>query len=269
MKHQTILNVKFANLQRRLKLPRCFAAGVLETLWKFTEINARDGDLSKFSADEIAAWLEWPHDATDLIDGLVETRWLDRDGEQLTVHAWWEHMPNWLKGVMAREQGEPASDSTEQPGEEPGKQPGLQPITLTQRNPTKVNRSIEKIGEVVKITSEEFRGLAKECNELVDLFNGRPGVRARPADRELVKKAVPMIVHRFQAREWLKELALAIRTKHDLKNPAAYWKTCLRKKVEALGCDLNEELDAIQIEEPTKCNATSESTQASAAASHG
>ena len=111
--------------------------------------------------------------------------------------------------------------------------------------------------------------MAKECNELVDLFNGRPGVRARPADRELVKKAVPMIVHRFQAREWLKELALAIRTKHDLKNPAAYWKTCLRKKVEALGCDLNEELDAIQIEEPTKCNATSESTQASAAASHG
>ena len=170
-------------------------------------------------------------------------------------------MPNWLKGVIAREQGEPASDSTEQPGEEPGKQPGLQPLTLTQPNLTKVNRSIERANGKVKITSEEFQGLAKECNELVDLFNGRPGVRARPADRELVKKAVPMIVHRFQAREWLKELALAIRTKHDLKSPAAYWKTCLRKKVEALGCDLNEELDAIQIEEPTKCNDTSELTR--------
>jgi len=88
MKHQAITLVKFSALSKRLSLPRCWTIGVLESLWTFACCNARDGDLSRFSALEIAGWIEWPGDENELIEALVETRWLDRDGDSLSIHDW-------------------------------------------------------------------------------------------------------------------------------------------------------------------------------------
>ena len=238
MKHQTILNVKFSNLQRRLKLPRCYTVGVLECLWIFTQTNARSGELGRFSADEIAAWLEWPGEPGELIEALVETGWLDRDGDQLAVHDWATHMPTWLKGVNARQPVEPSCT--------PSCTPSVTLPNLTQPNPTH-NRSIERAGDKVMISGDEYDAVRSDCQKVADLLNGRPGVALRPADLDMVKRAVCMVAYRFESKHWLKDLALAVRQKHDLKSPAAYWKTCLRKKVEKLGCDLNSELAAIVI----------------------
>ena len=263
MKHQTILNVKFSNLQRRLKLPRCYTVGVLECLWIFTQTNARSGELGRFSADEIAAWLEWPGEPGELIEALVETGWLDRDGDQLAVHDWATHMPTWLKGVNARQPVEPSCT--------PSCKPSVQLPNPTQPNPTH-NRSIERAGdstmisgdeydrtisrttahdfesgEKIKISGDEYESVRSDCQKVADLLNGRPGVALRPADLDMVKRAVCMVAYRFESKHWLKDLALAVRQKHDLKSPPAYWKTCLRKKVEKLGCDLNTELAAIVI----------------------
>lgn len=101
MKHNTINLVKFKALSKRLGLPLCWTVGALETLWLFALHNSRDGDLSKFSALEIAGWMEFPGDESDLIEALVETGWMDRDGGALTVHDWHEHKPNWLKAAAA------------------------------------------------------------------------------------------------------------------------------------------------------------------------
>ena len=236
MKHQTILNVKFSNLQRRLKLPRCYTVGVLECLWIFTQTNARSGELGRFSADEIAAWLEWPGEPGELIEALVETGWLDRDGDQLAVHDWATHMPTWLKGVNARQPVEPSCT--------PSCTPSVTLPNLTQPNPTH-NRSIERAGDKVMISGDEYDAVRSDCQKVADLLNGRPGVALRPADLDMVKRAVCMVAYRFESKYWLKDLALAVRQKHDLKSPPAYWKTCLRKKVEKLGCDLNSALAAI------------------------
>ena len=142
VKHQTINLVKFKAFARRVKAPLCHAVGYLETLWIFTQIQARDGDLSKFSNLEIAAWIEFPGEPDELIDALVEARWLDRVGDRLLVHDWDSHKPNWLKGVAARSEPshEPGNEPSSVPGKRPGKRPGsalgTEPPNLTQPNLT-------------------------------------------------------------------------------------------------------------------------------------
>ena len=219
-------------------MPRCYTVGVLECLWIFTQTNARSGELGRFSADEIAAWLEWPGEPGELIKALVETGWLDRDGDQLAVHDWATHMPTWLKGVNARQPVEPSCT--------PSCTPSVTLPNLTQPNPTN-NRSIERAGDKVIISKEEFGAVRGDCRAVADLLNGRPGQRLSEENHRMVERAVPLVVYRFESKHWLKELAMAVRQKRDLKCPAAYWKTCLRKKVEKLGCDLNTELEAIVI----------------------
>ena len=129
MKHQTINLVKFKALCKRLSIPLYQGIGLLESLWIFTQIQARDGNLSEFSELEIAGWIEWPGDERELIRALVETRWLDRTGDLLLVHGWNEHKPNWLKGVDARGAVGKFSPSTE-----PSTEPSNVPPNLTQPN---------------------------------------------------------------------------------------------------------------------------------------
>lgn len=150
MKHQAINLVKFKALSRRLKLPLYQTVGLLESLWLFCQIQARDGDLSRFSHLEIAAWLEWEGDEQALIDALVETRWLDREGDELSVHDWQDHKPTWLKGVDGQKSKtkpskrpsrppstEPSSELSTQHGRESSTEPSRQLPNLTQPNPTK------------------------------------------------------------------------------------------------------------------------------------
>jgi hypothetical protein len=100
--HQAINAVKFKALARRLGLPMYRVVGVLESLWLFAQVQARDGDLSRFTPLELAGWIEWDGgDDAELIDALVETRWLDRDEGWLAIHDWDDHKPNYLKGSDA------------------------------------------------------------------------------------------------------------------------------------------------------------------------
>lgn len=103
MKHKTVTLVKFKSLSRRLGQPMCFTAGVLECLWQFCLIHAKDGCLSKYTADDLACWMEWPGDPDELIDSLVASRWLDRsDTGDLSIHDWSEHCPNWVKALSGQ-----------------------------------------------------------------------------------------------------------------------------------------------------------------------
>lgn len=113
MKHQTITNLKFKTLGARLRLPLWQVVGLLESLWLFTIHHARDGSLSRFKPAEIAAWMDYVGDAQQLIDSLVETRWLDRGAEgELLIHDWDEHRPTWLKGIDSRPTKVPTKSAT-------------------------------------------------------------------------------------------------------------------------------------------------------------
>lgn len=142
MKHQTINLVKFKALQKRLAAPMCHVVGYLETLWIFCQIQAQDGDLSRYSPLEIAGWIDYPGDPQNFVDALVETRWLDRVGDCLLVHDWGEHKPNWLRGVEAKRRPKdgPGSQPSTEPGSQPSSQPGSEPSwghpNLTQPNLT-------------------------------------------------------------------------------------------------------------------------------------
>lgn len=96
-------SLKFLKLKRRLALPHWQVVGLLESLWLFTQTNAAAGDIGRHSDEDIAAGIEWAGDPGELIDALVNCRWLDRcDRCRLVVHDWEDHAPNHLKGNLAK-----------------------------------------------------------------------------------------------------------------------------------------------------------------------
>jgi hypothetical protein len=103
MKTGTPDSIKFRRLQRRLKTSTVITVGTLELLWITTARNAPQGDIGRFSNEEIAIACDWPGDPDELVNALVECGWLDcHDYCRLVVHDWAEHCPNHVKGTLAR-----------------------------------------------------------------------------------------------------------------------------------------------------------------------
>lgn len=85
-------NPKLAALCRRLKIPRGYAVGILESLWFFTATQAPRGDIGRWSDEEITAAIDVPLDPAALVSALVSTRWLDACAvHRLVVHDWSHH----------------------------------------------------------------------------------------------------------------------------------------------------------------------------------
>ena len=103
MKHQTPDSMKFKRLQRRLGESKRGIAGLLELLWISVQVNTPQGDIGRFSNEEIAIECDWPGDPELLVTALVETGWLDEcDVNRLLVHDWKEHCPGWVRRQLAR-----------------------------------------------------------------------------------------------------------------------------------------------------------------------
>jgi len=103
MKLLAIQSIKFLRLKRALNLPHYAAVGILESLWLFAQANARDGNLERFSPEDIAAALEWPGNAAELVKSMTDSGWLDAS-PGLKIHDWDEHSPRWVRGVLARQE---------------------------------------------------------------------------------------------------------------------------------------------------------------------
>lgn len=103
MKLLAVQSIKFLRLKRALNLPHYAAVGILESLWLFAQTNARDGNLERFTPDDIAAALEWAGDARELVKSLTDSGWLD-SSPTLKIHDWDEHSPRWVRGVLARQE---------------------------------------------------------------------------------------------------------------------------------------------------------------------
>jgi hypothetical protein len=81
---------KLRKLASLLGIPRPAAAGYLHYLWWMTLEQAPDGDLTGFTADDLADALEWPGDnAEALVAALREAGWLDGPPKgPWAVHDW-------------------------------------------------------------------------------------------------------------------------------------------------------------------------------------
>lgn len=108
MKHQTPTLLKFKKLKRRLGLTKDRdVMGILEALWITAQRSAPCGDIGKqLDNEELAIELEWDGDPDDLVDALVETKWLDAcPVHRLIIHDWPSHAPRYIHGIAAKRGG--------------------------------------------------------------------------------------------------------------------------------------------------------------------
>lgn len=103
MKANTTELIKFRKLQRRLGESIRGVVGLLELLWQTTAKNCPQGDIGKFSNEDIAVMVDWEGDHDDLIAALVACGWLDESEEhRLIVHDWADHCPTYVRGNLAK-----------------------------------------------------------------------------------------------------------------------------------------------------------------------
>lgn len=88
---------------------RAHIVGWLHLLWHWTlEYSpGGQGDLSAFTAQEIADAAEWPHNPQAFVDALIEAGWLDRADTHLRVHDWWDYAGEMLRKRQARAASKP------------------------------------------------------------------------------------------------------------------------------------------------------------------
>lgn len=104
MKRGTDSLAKFLFLQKELKLPKYAAVGLLQTLWDFTILNTPEGNIGKFTNEEIALALGYDEDPDALIEALVKRHWLDPDPvHRLVIHHWPDHCEDRVHERLAKE----------------------------------------------------------------------------------------------------------------------------------------------------------------------
>lgn len=103
MKSSTPELMKFKRLQRRLKESTRAVVGLLEMLWLGTAKNCPQGDIGRFTNLDIAIMCDYDGDPDELVEALVEERWLDKSSEhRLVVHDWHEHCPTHVANNLKR-----------------------------------------------------------------------------------------------------------------------------------------------------------------------
>ncbi len=202
-------SIKFKKLKMRLGLPHWQAVGLLESVWRFVERDAPLGDIGRHPDDDIAAAIEWTGDPSELIQALVECRWLDRsEDHRLVVHDWADHMPTWLVGNLKRHgktvvgngpAKQPAKEYTKQVAKQTTKQPAEEP---TQQPPSYPRDSIpsDSKGSEESLSDQESDGsVPVSAKQLVELWNSTPGtVRCQ----KLTPKRLKAIAARTRDPTW-------------------------------------------------------------------
>ena len=74
-----------------LGIDETYAAAHMARLWCWALDNAQEGDLSKLPAVVIAKGAGWRSDPGQFVEAAVNAGWLDRDGDNLTIHDWWDY----------------------------------------------------------------------------------------------------------------------------------------------------------------------------------
>jgi|TARA_R110002020_G_scaffold273457_5_gene488639 hypothetical protein len=82
-------------LSKALGVNRNETVGLLVHLWAWCLDYAEDGELSKYTSDDIAFHLGYNQQAaliqTDIMQALIDTGFVDQDGDRLTLHDWSDH----------------------------------------------------------------------------------------------------------------------------------------------------------------------------------
>lgn len=94
---------KFADLKMRLGLSRFETLGLLESIWHFAGRFTPQGNIGKYSDDQIEAWIEWKGAPGAAIEALQSSRWIDPCSlNRLVIHDWHEHADKTIKQFLVR-----------------------------------------------------------------------------------------------------------------------------------------------------------------------
>jgi hypothetical protein len=94
---------KFARLKNILKLNKACTLGYLEGLWHFCGRYTPNGNIGKYSAEDIEAWLEWDGEDGALIAAMVKAKWIDDcPVNGLIVHDWHKHADDATRLALKR-----------------------------------------------------------------------------------------------------------------------------------------------------------------------
>lgn len=116
MRYGTTSHPKFRTLQRKLGISQYAVVGLLESLWMLAAQFTDDGDITRFTAQEICDYAGYEGDAESLIRHMVESRWLDRLGDRLHVHDFLDHAPSFIYERNKKRQQRQASRVQTCPG---------------------------------------------------------------------------------------------------------------------------------------------------------
>lgn len=248
MKANTPELMKFKRLQRRLGISTAQLIGHLELLWMATAKNAPEGDIGRFSNEDIAIACYWENDPDSFVNALVECGWLDPSEEwRLLVHDWAQHAPTWVGGNLKRHGRDfraPQSQPTKEPTKQPAKEAAIatsseQPTTLPsqakpyqasttspQSPPSAVASWGPRWSEVV-VGDEFFERVREEANRFARL-------KRCTLDRDLVWQACWVAVE-FD-RDCVAEICEKLRT-GDIRSPTSYVNGAMRKLCDRHGED--------------------------------
>lgn len=91
-------------LARALGVELFSAIGLMEALWHFTAKYTPQGNVGKFSDQEIADAVYWGRLPDELIAALVNCRWVDEDDEhRLIIHDWHDHADEAVRKLLKRQ----------------------------------------------------------------------------------------------------------------------------------------------------------------------
>lgn len=244
--------MKFRKLARRLGVRQYEAAGILEMLWIATQKNAPRGDIGRWDNEEIAIAIDWPGNADELVDALVDCGWLDRcDTYRLVVHDWHTHAPRYIHGVVAKCGG---FVTTVADYSEP-----LQSVTVVvdctegQRNVTKRNltNNVRTLGvpswegfEVTEQVYADCRDRLMQIHAVVDKTRN-----LLEADRKLAIHAAVMARERL-GEDWLDDLLASHKIRRgSAQNRWAYFARACQRSAEERGVDWHAETKRIRIDD--------------------
>lgn len=114
----TLNHVKVKRLKRLLGIPLYSTMGVLESIWQLCMECCDEGNIGKFTDEEIAEHIEWHGSAQKLIDALTESGWFDKcETERLVVHDWWAHCPDFIRNRVQKRKARRIKKECAQDGE--------------------------------------------------------------------------------------------------------------------------------------------------------
>ena len=101
MKRGSVDHPKMLRLAKLLGIARWGAVGLLESLIHFTARHAIQGNVGRWSDEEIAYALAWDDDPARLVDALVKAGFLERHpAYRLLVHDWHQHADDSVRKTL-------------------------------------------------------------------------------------------------------------------------------------------------------------------------